>query len=1482
MRKVFLMLMMTAVGFGLRGQTKTEVNGIFYELNASASTASVISGYQAGITEVPYDGVITVPSTFVYDGTTYTVTSVADRAFQYATCTEVTLPASCTTSGRYTFDSMSSLVKLDLGGINNLLGNSITGCPVLNDLYLGYTGGVVGTVGASIASSLKENLNVHVPDALKAAYTADSFWNSVKAILVTNQEQIGDLYYEYYPGARTAMVLAPYEIPGNGKPTQIGPAVEVPGAITVDGTEYTVTNLQAGVFYDTPNVTSVKFNEGLKNIEFETFYGTKVSEVTFPNTLENLSYNNFYACTSLSKVTFGTGIKTIGDNTFYYCPGMTELVVLAEVPPTLEAGRSGNMFSATFNKANVTLTVPAGKIDAYKASPNWSGFKEYKEAGGTQPVDKYVAVDGIYYELNPETATAAVTSGYKAGITEVPYSGVITIPSTISVNGNDYTVTSVAMTAFQYATCTEVVLPSTCTTLGRYAFDNMASLVKLNLGGVSDLPGNTITSCPALVDLYLGYTGGVVGTVGASLASSLKENLNVHVPDALKAAYTADSFWNSVKAILVTNQEQIGDLYYEYYPGARTAMVLAPYEIPGNGKPTQIGPAVEVPGAITVDGTEYTVTNLQAGVFYDTPNVTSVKFNEGLKNIEFETFYGTKVSEVTFPNTLENLSYNNFYACTSLSKVTFGTGIKTIGDNTFYYCPGMTELVVLAEVPPTLEAGRSGSIFNANFNKANVTLTVPAGKVAAYKASPNWSGFKEYREYGVEPDPTHVVVDGIYYELTDKPYDGEEEDVLQCYVESPVRSGLPAGDEYNGVITIPETITYNTRKYVVTQIKNQSFYMQSEVTEVKIPATVEVICMQAFQESGITTVTLPAILTRIDNNAFRRCSSLKTMIAQGLTPAVVGSGAFTTITSTCTLYVPHGMVNTYKAADGWKDFLNIEEDPNSPILPASVSIEGKPRAMLVGDKVQLQAAILPMDTSDKSVEWKSLNPEVAQVDDTGQVTALAPGNAQIEVICNGNRAISMIATWICIAKEAVVDGINYRFEYVEKDKIADAYVIKPASGTYTGDINLPDQVLNMIKFNMRGISDGAFENCTGVTSVSLPAGTTTLGAASFRGCTALHTVTVNAKTPPTFPGYTGAEEQEPFSASTYETCKLYVPAGSYAAYRDASVWKKFKNIRAIGGDEYTEANIDGILYALYDFYGTATVLPSADYTGEITVPESVTFSSKVYNVTEIQKGAFAGTSIDILRLPANLKAIPDEMAANCPSLISVGLPDHLETIGVKAFYGSTNIRFIRSYNFGKDNSLVPPSFTATEESDYGNAFSPEIWPDCMLVVPASMFANYKETVGWKNFRSFAYWHVYDVAPTAVEYPGTHKYLPESSVTLTPATTPDNATILNFVIKTDNPSVASYSAGKDADGKTALIVNTLAEGEAEVTVYMNLVKTSFKLTVSKEAGIGSVTSDDNLDVRYFNLQGIEIKNPEPGTVCVKVTGAKVEKIVYTAE
>lgn len=47
---------------------KIEVDGIYYQTDPATSTATVISGYQAGLNETPYSGVVNVPSTFTYKG----------------------------------------------------------------------------------------------------------------------------------------------------------------------------------------------------------------------------------------------------------------------------------------------------------------------------------------------------------------------------------------------------------------------------------------------------------------------------------------------------------------------------------------------------------------------------------------------------------------------------------------------------------------------------------------------------------------------------------------------------------------------------------------------------------------------------------------------------------------------------------------------------------------------------------------------------------------------------------------------------------------------------------------------------------------------------------------------------------------------------------------------------------------------------------------------------------------------------------------------------------------------------------------------------------------------------------------------------------------------------------------------------------------------------------------------------------------------
>ena len=48
-----------------------------------------------------------------------------------------------------------------------------------------------------------------------------------------------------------------------------------------------------------------------------------------------------------------------------------------------------------------------------------------------------------------------------------------------------------------------------------------------------------------------------------------------------------------------------------------------------------------------------------------------------------------------------------------------------------------------------------------------------------------------------------------------------------------------------------------------------------------------------------------------------------------------------------------------------------------------------------GDRGQLRAEVTPSDATEKGIVWQSLDPEIASVDESGVVTALAPGEARI-------------------------------------------------------------------------------------------------------------------------------------------------------------------------------------------------------------------------------------------------------------------------------------------------------------------------------------------------------------------------------------------------------------------------------------------------------------------------------------------------------
>ena len=126
-----------------------------------------------------------------------------------------------------------------------------------------------------------------------------------------------------------------------------------------------------------------------------------------------------------------------------------------------------------------------------------------------------------------------------------------------------------------------------------------------------------------------------------------------------------------------------------------------------------------------------------------------------------------------------------------------------------------------------------------------------------------------------------------------------------------------------------------------------------------------------------------------------------------------------------------------------------------------------------------------------------------------------------------------------------------------------------------------------------------------------------------------------------------------------------------------------------------DVEIDGICYILNNENNTASVTKrtdkGADYSGTISIPETINYNNIIYSVTsigreaflscsnlgsinipasvtEIGYGAFDGCSnLTFVYLPFNLNRIGDAAFRNCTSLPSINIPENVSYIGSAAF-----------------------------------------------------------------------------------------------------------------------------------------------------------------------------------------------------------------------
>ena len=78
---------------------------------------------------------------------------------------------------------------------------------------------------------------------------------------------------------------------------------------------------------------------------------------------------------------------------------------------------------------------------------------------------------------------------------------------------------------------------------------------------------------------------------------------------------------------------------------------------------------------------------------------------------------------------------------------------------------------------------------------------------------------------------------------------------------------------------------------------------------------------------------------------------------------------------------------------------------------------------------------------------------------------------------------------------------------------------------------------------------------------------------------------------------------------------------------------------------------------------------SDEYTGTVSIPESVTYNGTTYSVTSIEFGAFSGcTGLTSITIPNSVTSIGEAAFFNCAGLTSITIPNSVTSIGMYAFY----------------------------------------------------------------------------------------------------------------------------------------------------------------------------------------------------------------------
>ena len=1021
-----------------------------------------------------------------------------------------------------------------------------------------------------------------------------------------------------------------------------------------------LTTLNGFAFYGATSLRSIELPGSLIRVANNVFAYSGLTSVNVP-ALQKMSVGDvdYYAdsmfsnCVYLTSVTFDSGLTWLSKNMFSNCTSLENIVLpakLVSVDLTSDYA-SYNSGTGPFNGSglksvdlNGVTELPAKIFRGASALETVTGLESVTEVGmsafyGTSLKEVNLSSvnalpDGVFYDcvslekviLNDvmssigahvfrgctSLATIDVYSLVSQGSTNNPV-GVATLPSALA---------SVGAFAFSETAIREITIPEGVTELVNGVEDyndasdlflNCTQLEKVVFGGeVSKIGAGTFEGCTNLKTIQYSAGGEVFGETGEA---TLPDGLSLIGDNAFSE--TAIGSVNIPSSVTV-----VGKYLFQNCTALAYAEYLTPVTKYGTGatyystylfdgctslERVVLNSSIQyIPGYMFTNCTSLTTVDLydaSSGAVTESAAGTAA-LPAGLTYLGAHSFENTAIREVTIPRGVTESLTAMFSGCTKLEKVALHDALGNIEEEMFMNCSNLktvqymtAENVLCGEDNAVTLPGSITEIADNAFNGTGVKkVYIPATVTKA----------GDYLFANCAQLAT-VVLDDALTEIAPYMFDNTPAlTTVQTYTIAEDGTYAIVGEEGKGVL--PSAL----------EELGDGAFGGSCVGEFSLPATLDAIGENALGTGAVTVaegssyLVVENVLLDEDGVVLHVPASFTGVDGKYTVPEAVSEiGAYALAGSTLTeITVSTDQITGYSFAGFTGDI--VITLGSTKTLPNNV-FRG-----YEGTSVTLPEGITTLGTYTfyecPNIVSISLPASVTKIGNYSFQHCDSLESVNIPTYTNTSAFSSGGAPFRYSPKLTTItlgDGVTRIPNYMFYETTA------------LGSIDLPESLKNLGTY--------AFTS-SGVTSVNIPSGVTSIGSNTFKDCSKLEFVTISG------------------------------------------------NITSIG----TNAFQNCVSLKAIDLPDSLKTINSTAFSGCVLL-EDVTLPA---GLTSLAASSFASTAVKSVVIPVGVTTLNNSVFAGNTALETVYLPDTLDTIGGSTFSGCTSLKNVYTYSLSDDGEMI--------------------------------------------------------------------------------------------------------------------------------------------------------------------------------------------------